>query len=192
MEPIAEFVHRGDLLSTAILDSTSAKSRQMSSFSLATRLLLLLITGYPLFTCRKQDDIRSNHTNIVFKPASFDILFRNWTQLLVSLRRHRQMSASTCILKLNSSVSILLLILIANDCSTINPGPPQNPCGECGKAVRSNHAALNVRNVMYGIINAVSPSIVSISESLSNIHHTFGYAAIVAYRVLPRNSFCQV
>ena len=56
MEPIAEFVHRGDLLSTAILDSTSAKSRQMSSFSLATRLLLLLITGYSLFTCRKQDD----------------------------------------------------------------------------------------------------------------------------------------
>ena len=114
----------------------------MSSFSLATRLLLLLITGYSLFTCRKQDDIRSNHTNIVFKPASFDILFRNWTQLLVSLRRHRQMSASTCILKLNSSVSILLLILIANDCSTINPGPPQNPCGECGKAVRSNQRGI--------------------------------------------------
>ena len=142
MEPIAEFVHRGDLLSTAILDSTSAKSRQMSSFSLATRLLLLLITGYSLFTCHKQDDIRSNYTNIVFKPASFDILFRNWTQLLVSLRRHRQMSASTCILKLNSSVSILLLILIANDCSTINPDPPQNPCGECGKAVRSNQRGI--------------------------------------------------
>ena len=190
MEPRAEFVHRGDLLSTTILDSRSAKSRQMSSFSLATRLLLLLITGYSLFTCRKQDDIHSNHTNIVFKPASFDILFRNWTQLLVSLRPHRQISASTCILKLNSSVSILLLILIANDCSTINPGPPQNPCGECGKA--QINAALNVRNVMYGIINAVSPSIVSISESFSNIHHTFGYAAIVAYRVSPRHSFCQV
>ena len=42
---------------------------------------------------------------------------------------------------------------------------------------------------MYGIINAVLPSIVSISESLSNIHHTFGYAAIVAYRVSPRHFF---
>ena len=165
----------------------------MSSFSLATRLLLLLITGYSLFTCRKQDDIRSNHTNIVFKPASFDILFRNWTQLLVSLRRHRQMSASTCILKLNSSVSILLLILIANDCSTINPGPPQNPCGECGKAVRSNQRGIECEEcyVWYHkrclAINSVNFRILEPTPIIR-----LDMLQIVAYRVLPRHSFCQV
>ena len=32
--------------------------------------------------------------------------------------------------------------MIAIDCSTINPGPIQNPCGECSKAVKSNQRTI--------------------------------------------------
>ena len=32
--------------------------------------------------------------------------------------------------------------MIANDCSTINPGPIQNPCGECSTAVKSNQRTI--------------------------------------------------
>ena len=108
------------LLSTAILDFTTS---QMTSFGLTARLLLLLITGYSLFTCQRQDATCTSRKGIVFKSASFDISFRNWTNLLISLRSHRQIFGSTCALKLNSTVNVLLLIMIANDCSTINPGP---------------------------------------------------------------------
>ena len=137
---LADFA-RGNsgLLSTAILDFTTS---QMTSFSLTARLLLLLITGYSIFTCQRQDATCTSRKCIVFKSASFHISFRNWTNLLISLRSHRQIFGSTLALKLNSSVNVLLLIMIANDCSAINPGPIQNPCGECGKAVKSNQRAI--------------------------------------------------
>ena len=110
----------------------------MTSFSLTAKLLLLLITGYSLFTCQRQDTTCTSRKGIVFKSASFEISFLNWTNLLISLRSRRQIFSSTCALKLKSTVNVLLLIMIANDCSTINPGPIQNPCGECSKAVKSN------------------------------------------------------
>ena len=35
-----------------------------------------------------------------------------------------------------------MMIIIANDCSTLNPGPTKNPCGVCTKPVRSNQRAI--------------------------------------------------
>ena len=97
---------------------------------------------FTLYLPKTRCYICTSRKGIEFKQVSFVISFRNWTNLLVSLRSHRQISGLTCAPKLNSTVNVLLLIMIANDCSTINPGPIQNPCGECGKAVKSNQRVI--------------------------------------------------
>ncbi|XP_048579020.1 uncharacterized protein LOC125560735 [Nematostella vectensis] len=83
--------------------------------------------------------------NLEFKASSFKVNQPRSSAFAfinsLSRQRHGRMLGPV----LNDSTSpriSLILIIMANDCSTMNPGPVKDPCGICQKPTRSNQRAI--------------------------------------------------
>ena len=106
------------------------------------KCLLIVFVAWSAFgSAENKERLKNLKEGFYFKSASYEISHPNWINLLLSSRPIQQ-SPWRPVFKLNSTLNILMMIIIANDCSTLNPGPTKNPCGVCTKRVRSNLRAI--------------------------------------------------
>ena len=106
------------------------------------KCLLIVFVAWSAFgSVENKERLKNLKEGFYFKSASYEISRPNWINLLLSSRPIQQ-SPRRPVFKLNSTLNILMTTIIANNCSTLNPGPARNPCGVCTKPVRSNQQAI--------------------------------------------------